>query len=194
MIKASGESRGSRVSSGRYLRTTAGVFDLWQFGCGRVASHGKCRITAVFVCGPIESAAATVVVSASSGAPRAFGGLLFWGWGTASEWPQLMDQSLLTRREADGWQFAAAISLLSRLGRGLDYRWSSYQGRTGDVLASEDVEGRGRLRKAWGSCQTSVDPKIPEQVFAEYIGRHRQPGELKHLSNRWKRKKNRFPQ
>ena len=126
--------------------------------------------------------------------PLELSGVAVLELGSASEWPQLMDQSLLTRREADGWQFATAISLLSRLGRGLDYRWSSYQGRTGDVLASEDVEGRGRLRKAWGSCQTSVDPKIPEQVFAEYIGRHRQPGELKHLSNRWKRKKNRFPQ
>jgi hypothetical protein len=34
----------------------------------------------------------------------------------------------------------------------------------GDVLASEDLEGRGRLRKAWGSRQTGVDP---EQKFHE---------------------------
>jgi len=29
-------------------------------------------------------------------------------------------------------------------------------------LASEGFERRGRLRKARGSCQTSVDPGIPE--------------------------------
>jgi hypothetical protein len=29
----------------------------------------------------------------------------------------------------------------------------------GDVLASKDDDGRGRLRKVWGSCQTNVDPK-----------------------------------
>ena len=32
----------------------------------------------------------------------------------------------------------------------------------GDVLASEDDDGRGRLRKVRGSCQTSFDPGIPE--------------------------------
>jgi len=64
----------------------------------------------------------------------------------------------------------------------------------GDVLASGGEEGRGRLRKAWGSCQTSVDPEIPESDGAEYIGAVGQHGELKHLSNRWKRKKPRFPQ
>ena len=39
-----------------------------------------------------------------------------------------------------------------------------------DVLVSEDFEGRGRLRKARGSCQTSVDPWIPELACTEYIG------------------------
>lgn len=38
--------------------------------------------------------------------------------------------------------------------------WSSYKGRMGDVLASEGFEGRGRLRKARGSCQTNVDPEL----------------------------------
>jgi hypothetical protein len=64
----------------------------------------------------------------------------------------------------------------------------------GDVLASEGLEGRGRLRKARGSCQTSVDPEIPELTRTEFIGARRQRGELKHLSNRRKRKKTRFPQ
>jgi hypothetical protein len=30
----------------------------------------------------------------------------------------------------------------------------------GDVLASEDDDGRGRLRKVRGSCQTNVDPEL----------------------------------
>jgi hypothetical protein len=63
----------------------------------------------------------------------------------------------------------------------------------GDVLVLGGFEGRGRLRKARSSCQTSVDPGIPELAYAEYIGVRGQRGELKHLSNRWKRKKNRFP-
>ena len=64
----------------------------------------------------------------------------------------------------------------------------------GDVLASGGDEGRGRLRKARGSCQTSVDPGIPELACTESIGVCGERGELKHLSNRRKRKKNRFPQ
>jgi hypothetical protein len=64
----------------------------------------------------------------------------------------------------------------------------------GDVLASEGVEGRGRLRKARGSCQTSVDPEIPELACAEFIGARGERGQLKHLSSRRRRKKNRFPQ
>ena len=64
----------------------------------------------------------------------------------------------------------------------------------GDVLASGGVEGRGRLRKARGSCQTSVDPEIPELTGTESIGACGERGELKHLSNRRKGKKNRFPQ
>ena len=43
--------------------------------------------------------------------------------------------------------------------------------------------GRGRLRKAWGSCSTSVDPRIPEQ-----------PRELKHLSTWRRRNQPRLPQ
>ena len=72
------------------------------------------------------------------------------------------------------------------------FGWSSYQGRMGDVLALEGDEGRGSLRKAWGNRQTSVDPGIPELAVTESIGCSGQPGELKHLSNRRNRKKNRF--
>ena len=63
----------------------------------------------------------------------------------------------------------------------------------GDVLALGGVEGRGRLRYARGSCQTNVDPGIPELVCAKYIGAYSERGQLKHLSSRRKRKKNRFP-
>ena len=69
----------------------------------------------------------------------------------------------------------------------------SYQGRMGDVLASGGVEGRGRLRKARGSCQTSVDPGVPELAYTEFIGVRGKRGELKHLSNRRKRKQKRLP-
>lgn len=40
----------------------------------------------------------------------------------------------------------------------------------GDVLASEGEEGRGSLRKAWGSRQTYIDPGIPELAYTESIG------------------------
>jgi hypothetical protein len=39
-----------------------------------------------------------------------------------------------------------------------------------------------------------LNPEIPELQYAEFIGVLGQPGELKHLSSRWKRKKNRFRQ
>ena len=64
----------------------------------------------------------------------------------------------------------------------------------GDVLASGGDEGRGRLRKARGSRQTGFDPGIPELAYAEFIGVCGERGQLKHLSSRRKRKKNRFRQ
>ena len=54
----------------------------------------------------------------------------------------------------------------------------------GDVLALGGDEGRGRLRNAWGSCQTSIDPGIPELPYTESIGVRGERGELKHLSTR----------
>ena len=61
-------------------------------------------------------------------------------------------------------------------------------------MVSGGFERRGRLRKARGNCQTSVDPEIPELAYAEFIGVRGKCGELKHLSNREKKKKFRFPQ
>ena len=62
----------------------------------------------------------------------------------------------------------------------------------GDALALDDDEGRGRLRKAWGSRQAGCDPGIPELLNTESIGVKGKPRELKHLSTWRKRKKNRF--
>ena len=54
-------------------------------------------------------------------------------------------------------------------------------------------EGRGRLRKASGSCQTRIDPKISEWgnllrnktvvSVSEYIGYRSERREVKHLSS-----------
>ena len=60
-----------------------------------------------------------------------------------------------------------------------------------DALAVIGDEGRGSLRKATGSWQTSFDPDISEWgnppdlgrvSYTEYIGVRGEPGELKHLS------------
>jgi len=51
----------------------------------------------------------------------------------------------------------------------------------GDVLAPEGDEGRGRLRKVRGSCQTSIEPGIPELTYDESIVVRGERGELKHL-------------
>ena len=61
-------------------------------------------------------------------------------------------------------------------------------------MALEGEEGRGRLRKAWGSRQTGVDPGIPESVHNESIVVYGERGELKHLSTHRKRKKTRLPE
>jgi hypothetical protein len=63
-----------------------------------------------------------------------------------------------------------------------------------DALAMIGDEGRDSLRKAWGSWQMNVDPKMSECGNApfrvshtEYIGMRGEPGELKHLSSSRKR-------
>jgi len=81
--------------------------------------------------------------------------------------------------------------------------WSSDEAQTVDALAVGGDEGRGSLRKASGSWQTSFDPGISEwgnppagrQVsHTESIGVRGEPGELKHLSTWRNRNQPRFPQ
>ena len=78
-------------------------------------------------------------------------------------------------------------------------RWhgGSKKGRVVDALAWTGDEGRAKLRKAVGSCtkvliRGSPNGKtqlVEDQLsYAEYIGVRGQPGELKHLSTRRKRK------
>ena len=66
-----------------------------------------------------------------------------------------------------------------------------------DALALNAEEGRGTLRKAWGSCERAPIPGCPNgetrqrgplSFIHESIVYEREPGELKHLSTRRKRK------
>ena len=73
----------------------------------------------------------------------------------------------------------------------------SEQGHTADALAPRADEGRGKLRKATGNCQASLDPWMsewgnPPSVMGWYPTGG-EPGELKHLSSRRKRKSNEMP-
>ena len=81
--------------------------------------------------------------------------------------------------------------------------WSSDQAHMVDALAATGDEGRGSLRKASGSWQTSFDPGMSEwgnptwitrSSASEFIGCRGKPGELKHLSTRRKRNQPRFPE
>ena len=60
-----------------------------------------------------------------------------------------------------------------------------------DALALRDDEGRGKLRKATGSCKRALIRRCPNggtpQVEDLRSREGREPGELKHLSNRRKR-------
>ena len=79
---------------------------------------------------------------------------------------------------------------------------SSEQEHMVDALALRADERRDKLRKVTGR---SKYPLIREYLngetrldrlqspYTEYIGIRREPGELKHLSSRRKRKKHRFP-
>ena len=80
---------------------------------------------------------------------------------------------------------------------------SSEEGRRADALALGADERRDKLRKAAGR---SKYPEIrgclngetrqskPLPPYGESIAMRREPGELKHLSSRRKRKKLRFPE
>ena len=58
----------------------------------------------------------------------------------------------------------------------------------GDALAPGGDEGRGKLRKAAGSCKRTLIRRCPNgttpMVEDHRPRKRRQPGELKHLSNR----------
>jgi hypothetical protein len=60
-----------------------------------------------------------------------------------------------------------------------------------DALALRDDEGRGKLRKATGSCKRALIRRCPNgatrQIEDLSPSNGREPGELKHLSNRRKR-------
>ena len=68
-------------------------------------------------------------------------------------------------------------------------------------MALRAEEGRDKLRKAAGRSKYPVIRRYPNGEthvgnpyvpYAEYIGMRREPGELKHLSSRRKRKKHRY--
>ena len=70
-----------------------------------------------------------------------------------------------------------------------------------DALALRAEERRDKLRKAAGRSKYSMirrylngetRRRIPPSLSTESIGVQREPGELKHLSSRRKRKKHRF--
>ena len=80
--------------------------------------------------------------------------------------------------------------------------WLSYKERRVDALALRAEERRDKLRKAAGRSKCPLirrclngETRLEElqSLHAEYIGMQGEPGELKHLSSRRKRKKNRFP-
>ena len=71
-----------------------------------------------------------------------------------------------------------------------------------DALALRAEERRDKLRKAAGRSKYPLIRRYlngethmrrPHVPYTESIGIRREPGELKHLSSRRKRKKNRFP-
>ena len=83
------------------------------------------------------------------------------------------------------------------------HRWLSEQERRVDALALRADEGRDKLRKAAGRSKYPLSRRYPNgethldklQVsIRQSITYGREPGELKHLSSRRKRKKTRFPE
>ena len=80
--------------------------------------------------------------------------------------------------------------------------WLSYKERRVDALALRADERRDKLRKASGRSKYPLIRRYlngetylsnPQVTYGESIAIRREPGELKHLSNRRKRKKHRFP-
>ena len=80
--------------------------------------------------------------------------------------------------------------------------WLSEQERRVDALALRAEERRDKLRKAAGSGKYTLIRRYlngetrlrkPQSSIRKSIAYGREPGELKHLSSRRKRKKHRFP-
>jgi len=73
------------------------------------------------------------------------------------------------------------------------------KGHGADALAQEGDEGRGKLRKAAVRCRRPVTRGCPNGATRQSGGltspllRRGEPGELKHLSSRRKRKQNVIP-
>ena len=70
-------------------------------------------------------------------------------------------------------------------------------------MALRAEEGRDKLRKAAVRSKYPMTRRFlngetrlskPQPLYGEYIAMQREPGELKHLSSRRKRKKHRFPE
>ena len=79
--------------------------------------------------------------------------------------------------------------------------WLSWKERRVDALALRADERRDKLRKASGRSKYPMIRRClngetylskPQVSYGEYIAMRREPGELKHLSSRRKRKKHRF--
>ena len=80
--------------------------------------------------------------------------------------------------------------------------WLSYKERRVDALALRADERRDKLRKASGRSKYPLIRRYlngetrlskPQSLHGESIAMQREPGELKHLSSRRRRKKHRFP-
>lgn len=80
--------------------------------------------------------------------------------------------------------------------------WLSYKEHKVDALALRADERRDKLRKASGRSKYPLIRRYlngetqlsnPQLSYGESIAIRREPGELKHLSTRRKRKKTRFP-
>ena len=77
------------------------------------------------------------------------------------------------------------------------------KGHRADALALRAEERRDKLRKASGRSKYPLIRRYlngetrlsrPQPLYGESIAMQREPGELKHLSSRRKRKKHRFPE
>ena len=63
---------------------------------------------------------------------------------------------------------------------------------TKDVISCEKLRGGANIRYIRRSPNGATRAEKLRALHSEYIGMQREPGELKHLSTRRKRKKHRF--